>query len=284
MRDRRLRRRAPRAADPHRRAAPARVPRLRLGGRRHPRRRPGRGAPQRRQDRRARGRDRPGRGPRHHRHRPHALGDPRPPERGERAPAPLRPLRRRAQRHHREPPRAQEAPPGARPRLLVRDRHRGRRRAARTATTAGTPAARSRRRSPRSRAPTRWRSSASRSPAASSPRARAARWSIGLGEGEQFLASDVPALIAHTREVVYLENGETAVLRREGVELRDAAGKARRPKVCHVPWDPVAAERGGYKHFMLKEIHEQPHARASTPSAPASARRRGASSSTRRPG
>jgi glucosamine--fructose-6-phosphate aminotransferase (isomerizing) len=83
---------------------------------------------------------------------------------------------------------------------------------------------------------------------------------IGRGEGEQFVASDVPALIAHTRDVIYLENGETAVLRRDGIELRDAAGKARRPKICHVPWDPVSAERGGYKHFMLKEIHEQPHA------------------------
>ncbi|HEY6001047.1 MAG TPA: glutamine--fructose-6-phosphate transaminase (isomerizing) [bacterium] len=83
---------------------------------------------------------------------------------------------------------------------------------------------------------------------------------IGRGQGEQFLASDVPALIEHTREVIYLGNGETAVLSREGVDLRDAAGRARRPKVCTVPWDPVSASRGGYKHFMLKEIHEQPHA------------------------
>jgi len=83
---------------------------------------------------------------------------------------------------------------------------------------------------------------------------------IGRGSGEQFLASDVPALIAHTREVIYLENGEVAVLRREGVELSDAAGKARRVKPCHVSWDPVSAERGGFKHFMLKEIHEQPTA------------------------
>ncbi len=83
---------------------------------------------------------------------------------------------------------------------------------------------------------------------------------IGRGSGEQFLASDVPALIAHTREVIYLGNGETAVLRRGGVELSDLRGRARRAKTCHVPWDPVSAERGGYKHFMLKEIHEQPHA------------------------
>jgi glucosamine--fructose-6-phosphate aminotransferase (isomerizing) len=83
---------------------------------------------------------------------------------------------------------------------------------------------------------------------------------IGRGDGEQFLASDVPALIAHTREVVYLENGETAVLHRDRVELADAAGRPRRAKHVHVPWDPVSAERGGYKHFMLKEIHEQPTA------------------------
>jgi len=83
---------------------------------------------------------------------------------------------------------------------------------------------------------------------------------VGRGEGEQFLASDVPALIAHTREVIYLENGETAVLRRDGIDLVDAAGRPRRAKTCHVPWDPVSAERGGYKHFMLKEIHEQPTA------------------------
>jgi glucosamine--fructose-6-phosphate aminotransferase (isomerizing) len=83
---------------------------------------------------------------------------------------------------------------------------------------------------------------------------------IGVGDGEQFLASDVPALIAHTREVIYLENGEVAVLRREGVAITNAAGKLRRAKPCHVSWDPIAAERGGYKHFMLKEIHEQPTA------------------------
>jgi len=83
---------------------------------------------------------------------------------------------------------------------------------------------------------------------------------IGRGEGEQFLASDVQALIAHTREVIYLENGEVALLRRDGVALSDVAGKARRVKPCHVSWDPVSAERGGYKHFMLKEIHEQPTA------------------------
>jgi len=83
---------------------------------------------------------------------------------------------------------------------------------------------------------------------------------VGLGVGEQFLASDVPALIAHTREVVYLENGEVAVLSCDGIKLTDAAGKDRRVKSCHVSWDPVSAERGGYKHFMLKEIHEQPTA------------------------
>ena len=83
---------------------------------------------------------------------------------------------------------------------------------------------------------------------------------IGRGEGEQFLASDVPALIAHTREVVYLGNGEAAFLWRDGVEVTGLDGKARRKGAQRIAWDPVSAERGGYKHFMLKEIHEQPTA------------------------
>ena len=83
---------------------------------------------------------------------------------------------------------------------------------------------------------------------------------IGCGEGEQFLASDVPAIIAQTREVIYLENGETAVLRRDRIELSSDSGRVRRAKPRHIPWDPVSAERGGYKHFMLKEIFEQPTA------------------------
>jgi glucosamine--fructose-6-phosphate aminotransferase (isomerizing) len=84
---------------------------------------------------------------------------------------------------------------------------------------------------------------------------------VGRGTGEQFLASDVPAIIAQTREVIFLDNGEAAFLQAGGVEVADiAAGKPRRKAVQHVPWDPVAAERGGFKHFMLKEIHEQKHA------------------------
>lgn len=83
---------------------------------------------------------------------------------------------------------------------------------------------------------------------------------VGLGKHEQFLASDIPALLKHTRQVIILEEGELAALRPEGVELCDLAGN----RVVHEPmtieWDVEAAERGGYDHFMLKEIHEQPEA------------------------
>jgi len=83
---------------------------------------------------------------------------------------------------------------------------------------------------------------------------------IGLGEGENFLASDIPALLPHTRRVIPLEEGEMAVLTREDVLLMrlDGTPVTREPMV--VTWDPGEAERGGYAHFMLKEIHEQPRA------------------------
>jgi glucosamine--fructose-6-phosphate aminotransferase (isomerizing) len=83
---------------------------------------------------------------------------------------------------------------------------------------------------------------------------------LGIGQGEQFLASDPAALLAHTKDVVFLENGDIARIRRGGHEVwgRDGAPVAR--PVVHLAWDPIQVEKGGYKHFMLKEIHEQPQA------------------------
>ncbi|HVT15799.1 MAG TPA: glutamine--fructose-6-phosphate transaminase (isomerizing) [Thermoanaerobaculia bacterium] len=83
---------------------------------------------------------------------------------------------------------------------------------------------------------------------------------IGLGQGEQFLASDPAALLAYTREVIFLENGDLARLTPGGVEIQDCNGASVSRPVQRLNWDPVQAEKGGYKHFMLKEIHEQPQA------------------------
>jgi glucosamine--fructose-6-phosphate aminotransferase (isomerizing) len=83
---------------------------------------------------------------------------------------------------------------------------------------------------------------------------------IGMGQGEMLCASDIPALLAHTREVVFLHDGEVASLTRSGAEITtlDGAPVQRAPKT--IDWSPTQAEKGGYKHFMLKEIHEQPRA------------------------
>ncbi|HLW00399.1 MAG TPA: glutamine--fructose-6-phosphate transaminase (isomerizing) [Ktedonobacterales bacterium] len=83
---------------------------------------------------------------------------------------------------------------------------------------------------------------------------------VGLGEHEQFLASDIPALLKHTRQVIILEEGELVALRPEGVELCDLAGNRIEREPLAIEWDVEAAEKGGYDHFMLKEIHEQPEA------------------------
>jgi glucosamine--fructose-6-phosphate aminotransferase (isomerizing) len=83
---------------------------------------------------------------------------------------------------------------------------------------------------------------------------------IGLARGEQYLASDPTALLAHTRDVIFLENGDLASLRPSGVRIWDRAGRPVDRPVQHLNWDPVQAEKGGYKHFMLKEIHEQSQA------------------------
>ena len=87
---------------------------------------------------------------------------------------------------------------------------------------------------------------------------------VGWGEGEAFIASDIPALLDYTRKVAFLEDGEVGEVKADSFRLYDGKGKSVDRPFKEITWDAVAAQKGGYRHFMLKEIHEQPRAVADT--------------------
>jgi glucosamine--fructose-6-phosphate aminotransferase (isomerizing) len=80
---------------------------------------------------------------------------------------------------------------------------------------------------------------------------------VGIGEGEMFIASDLPAILEHTRRVIFLESRQMVVVDRQGARLQTLEGEPLQPEIVNVAWDPVAAEKGEFRHFMEKEIHEQ---------------------------
>ena len=80
---------------------------------------------------------------------------------------------------------------------------------------------------------------------------------IGIGEGEMFIASDLPAILEHTRQVVFLESQQMAVVSQDSLQIQTLGGAPVQAEIHQVAWDPVSAEKGEYRHFMEKEIHEQ---------------------------
>lgn len=80
---------------------------------------------------------------------------------------------------------------------------------------------------------------------------------LGIGKGQMFIASDLPAILEHTRDIVFLEAGQVATVKRDGFQIVNLNGEAIKPAIQQIPWDPVSAEKGNYRHFMQKEIHEQ---------------------------